>query len=299
MDKRNDAFSSYNPIVNFIFFVGAFAFGMLYLHPIFQVVSVVFSVVYYVMIRRMRSFRFLGGMLAVFLAIMLINPLVNSMGSHVLFYYFENRPYTWEALFYGMVLGAMFVTVMLWFASYNKVMSSDRFLYLFGKWMPSVSLILTLVFSLVPGFKKKLRQIEGARCGIGKSTATGTVMEKAESGMTLISALTSWALEGGVITADSMRSRGYGSGRRTAFSVYRFDRRDKMMLVVMLLLIAGIGYCGVCGAATASYTPEIKIQTWENLYCVVGVGLYAIFLAIPAVINVTEEIKWHFLKSRI
>ena len=47
-------------------------------------------------------------------------------------------------------------------------------------------------------------------------------------------------LEGGIITADSMRSRGYGSGKRTNFAIYRFDGRDVILLLAMCLLIAVI-----------------------------------------------------------
>ena len=59
-----------------------------------------------------------------------------------------------------------------------------------------------------------------------------------------------WSLENAIETADSMKSRGYGLPGRTAFSIYRFDDRDKMALGWLL-------YCGFflcCGAAVGGFS---------------------------------------------
>ena len=37
----------------------------------------------------------------------------------------------------------------------------------------------------------------------------------------------------------------------------------------------------------------------DNFYTIAGVVAYALFLAIPAGINLTEELKWHILRSKI
>ena len=55
-----------------------------------------------------------------------------------------------EALAYGGVIAGVFVVMMLWFGCYNRVMTSDKFMCLFGNWAPSLSLLLVMVFRLVP-----------------------------------------------------------------------------------------------------------------------------------------------------
>lgn len=51
---------------------------------------------------------------------------------------------TLEALVYGVVLGAVMFVVIQWFSCYNKVMTTDKFIYLFGRIIPALSLILSM-----------------------------------------------------------------------------------------------------------------------------------------------------------
>lgn len=297
--QNYDTFSTYNPIINFVFFIGAVVFGMFFVHPAFLICSFVLSFAYYITVRGLRGFRLLLGLLPVFLILSAVNPLFNTYGDHVLFTYFGGRNYTLEALFYGMAVAAMFVSVMAWFASYNRVMTSDKFIYLFGRTAPAISLVLSMIMRLVPNFQRKVTQIASARKCIGMAGDSGTKKEKLHHGMTVISALTSWALEGGIITADSMRSRGYGSGPRTTFAIYRFDKRDKLLLAAMVALMIVIMYCSFKGGTAALYTPVLEISPLSGIYTALGAAAYFIFLAIPTVLNITEAITWRILKSRI
>ena len=72
-----------------------------------------------------------------------------------------------------MANAAMFVSVMVWFASYNEIMTSDKFLYIFGRVVPSVSMILTMVLRFVPNYTRKAKQIANARKCIGKAGDEG------------------------------------------------------------------------------------------------------------------------------
>ncbi len=291
-------FSDCHPIVNFIFYIGALVMGMCFVHPAFLLCSFVLSISYYWILKG-RALKYLAGMSGLFLMISLMNPLFNTYGETVLFTYLNNRPYTFEALCYGFAIAAMFITIITWFATYNDVMTSDKFLYCFGRLAPSVSLILTMVLHLVPSFQKKTEQIAGARKCIGMSVENGTNYEKIEHGMTIVSALTSWALEGGVIMADSMRSRGFGCRKRTSFSIYRMKKSDKRLLIIMLLLIFIMFLCAFRGGMDVVYVPQMHINGFDNIWTVLGVVCYFLFLSIPTVLQILEEITWHILKSRI
>ena len=158
--NHRDTFSTYSPVINFTFFIGAVVFGMVLIHPGFLVCSVVSAVIYYLIVKGRCAVKLLAGLIPVFAAVTLINPLLNTQGSRVLFTYMGGRPYTAEALFYGMALAAMFAAVVLWFSCYNVVMTSDKFIHMFGRMAPSVSLILTMVLRLVPGYRHRLRQMQ-------------------------------------------------------------------------------------------------------------------------------------------
>lgn len=298
MESR-DSFSSYNPAINFAFFAGAIVFGMFYIHPAFLICTVFFAFAYYITIKGLKGFKFIFFMAPVFLVLSALNPVFNTRGSIVLFTYFGGRPYTLEALFYGMAVAAMFVAIITWFACYNAVMTSDKFMYLFGRFIPAISLVLTMVLRLVPNYQRKLTQILSARKCIGKAGNCGDKKEKAENSLTAISALTTWAFEGGIITADSMRSRGYGSGRPTTFSIYRFDGRDKGLLVLTALLIVTVFVCGAMGGMDTTYTPVLYIKGFDDPITMLGIISYTILLAIPTALNIMEEIAWRILRSRI
>ena len=123
--------------------------------------------------------------------------------------------------------------------------------------------------------------------------------EKTEHGMVLLSALTSWALEGGVITADSMRSRGYGCGNRTTFSLYRFEGRDKLMLAFMAVFLGIVVFCCLNGAVSVTYTPKFQTLGMDDPYMLAGLLAYFAFLSIPSAVNIWEELRWRSLRSRI
>ena len=297
MIHTTDTFSGYSPIINFIFYIGAILCGMFFIHPAFLACAVVLSAAYYVTIRGLAALRLILGMFPIWIAIALINPLLNTNGPTVLFTYFGDRPYTLEALYYGMALGAMFVSIILWFASYNAVMTSDKFIYLFGRFIPAVSLVLTMVLRLVPNYQRKIHQIAGARKCIGKGADSDDKREKAEDGLTILSALTTWAFEGGIVTADSMRCRGYGCGKRTNFSIYTFEARDKLLMLIMMFLLSLIFTAAAKGGMQTTYTPDLMIA--DEVWTVIGCISYMIFLAVPTALNILEEITWHILRSRI
>ena len=298
--REIDRFSQYHPGINFLFFGGAFLGGMFFMHPAYLLCSVISAAAYYLTIRGTEGIRYLAGMLPLFVALTVINPLFNTYGETVLFRYFGGRPYTKEAFFYGMALAAMVITVFLWFASYNVVMTSDKFIYLFGSLLPSVSLLFIMILRLIPGYQKIIRQIQEARSSVGLGINTVTRGEKIHQGMVLLSTMMTWALEGGVVMADSMKSRGYGCcARRTSFSLYRFEKKDRILLVFMAGLMIVTIWCGICGGADIVYTPVFSGIHMRSVYTATGLIAYAIFLLIPTGINITEDIIWHVLRSKI
>lgn len=280
-----------------MFFFGALILAMILMHPGYLACSVLFSNLYLQTVRRNAGFA--GRMLLLFLAATLINPLFSVYGDTVLFCWPGGRRYTLEALLYGMAVAAMVVSVFTWFAAYSVVMTSDKFLYLFGKMAPSATLVLTMVLRLLPSYKRKLDQMNSARRGIGMSADGGTRLQRAEHGAVLLSALVSWALEGGVTTADSMQSRGFGCGKRSSFSLYRFEMRDKCLLALMLLLLLAVALCGFRGGAAASYAPRFEAAGCGDFRFLAGVSAYAAFLAIPSAVNILEEIRWRSLRSKM
>lgn len=286
---KQDAFSRYHPAVNFLYFVLAIGFGVVFQHPAYMTAATLGSAVYYLLLKGRKGFKTIALLLPVFLLIGLVNPLFNTLGETELFLLF-GRPYTLEALYYGLVVGGIFVVMILWFGCYNVVLTSDKFTSLFGNLIPSISLLLVMVLRMIPSLMRKAMQISSARKAIGKTADSGSRKESVKNGMTVLSALTDWTLEGSIITADSMRCRGYGAAKRTNFQIYAMTTRDW----VLLALILAFGVVTLLGEKTAEFIPALQIAplSWHF-------GIYCLFLLIPTALYLKEAITWHILRSKI
>ena len=54
-------------------------------------------------------------------------------------------------MLYGLASAALLSATLLWFTCYNTVMTSDKFIYLFGRVIPALSLVLSMTMRFVPG----------------------------------------------------------------------------------------------------------------------------------------------------
>ena len=289
-----DAFSKCHPAVNFLFFVGAIGLTVVIQHPVFLLAGILTGGIYYLLLNGKKGWKTILSLLPMFIILTTINPLLNTLGATPLFYLW-GRPYTLEALFYGGALASMFVIMMLWFGCYNKVLTSDKFTSLFGGLIPSISLLLVMILRMIPNFIRKTQQIIGARKSIGKGAGeAATTKEKLSDGMTVLGALTSWALEGSVVTGDSMRARGYGCAKRTSFMIYRMKAHDWILVVIMTALLA-LTITALClGQSAAAFVPDIEIAppSW-------GLAAYTGYLLIPTALHIKEAIQWHISRSKI
>lgn len=295
---ENDEFSKCHPIVSFLFFIGAIGLGALILHPAYVLASIIGAALYYFLLHGSKGRKVLLYTVPLFLVLSLLNPIVNKDGQHVLTHIF-GRPYTLEALIYGMVIAGMLVAMLLWAGCYNAVMTSDKFMSLFGGLIPTISMMLLMVLRLIPNMIRKTKQIAGERRCIGRGVeGNDSRKEKIWETLNVLSALLTWALEGGIITADAMNSRGYGSGKRTTFEIISLKKRDIFLLILMGVLAAAVISLIVRGATAAAYTPEMSIEpvTGPNL---IGYICYCIFLLMPAILYFKEAILWRISRSGI
>ena len=291
---NDDAFSKCHPAVNLLFFVGAIGMSVVIQHPAYLLSGIVTGAMYYLLLNGKKGWKTVLGLLPVFVLLTAVNPLFNTLGATPLFYLLD-RPYTLEALVYGGVLAGMFVSMLLWFGCYNRVLTGDKFTSLFGNLIPSVSLLLVMVFRMVPNFIRKAQQIIGARRSIGKGAAEAAArQEKLNDGITVLSALTGWALEGSVVTGDSMRARGYGCTKRSSFMIYYMTRTDWLLLVLIISLLAITAAAACFGETAAVFVPIMDFApvSW-------GLIAYTWYLLIPSALHIKEAIQWHISRSKI
>ena len=288
-----DAFSKRHPAVNFLFFLGAIGCAVVIQHPAYVGLGIVCGCAYYLLLHGRKGLGGIAGMLPICLILIFLNPLFNTYGEHVLLTCF-GRPYTLEALLYGLAIGGVFLQMLLWFGCYNAVLTSDKFTSLFGNLIPSLSLLLVMVLRMIPNLLRKADQILGARRSIGRGT-NGDTKEKLKDGFAALGALTSWALEGSVAAADSMRSRGYGTGKRSSFMIYRLTGEDRVLLILLpVLLLPAL----LLGTRKAEFTPVMDIAPVRGRNFL-ALAFYGAYLLIPTVLHIKEALQWHISRSRI
>jgi energy-coupling factor transport system permease protein len=293
-----DSFSTFHPFVNFLYFVVVLLFSMVFMHPIFQVIALISAVVYSIMLKGKTGVRFnLLYMVPFLLFMAVMNPVFNHQGVTILFYLNNGNPITKESILYGVAAACMFVTVIIWFSCYNVVMTSDKFIYIFGKILPALSLIFSMVLRFVPRYLAQIKVISNAQKCIGRDVTQGNLLARARNGITILSIMTTWALENAIETADSMKSRGYGLSGRTSFSIFRLDARDKVALLILTGLIAMVAVGAAMGENTMRYYPSIKANAITPFSILVYIAYFALCM-VPVLINMVEAMKWKSIESK-
>jgi energy-coupling factor transport system permease protein len=230
-------------------------------------------------------------MLPLLIITALINPAFSHQGVTILTYLPSGNPLTLESIIYGISAAFLLITVITWFSCFNVVMTSDKFVYLFGRITPALSLILSMSLRFVPHFKAQNKVISNAQRGVGRDIHNGGVFKRARHGIKILSILVTWALENAIDTADSMKARGYGLRKRTAFSISQFDRRDKKALIFLLacgsLIISGI----IMKRLKFTYYPMIKGEEISVFQIALFIA-YFLLCAMPLFLNVREGIRW-------
>ena len=294
-----DSFADFHPFITFFYFALVIGFSLALSHPLAQGIAAICACGYVISIEGKKSMLFLlKYCLPTVLLTGFINPAFNHEGTTVLLYFSNGNPLTLESVLYGFSAGGMLVTLLLWFVSFNRVMTSDKFIYLFGKMIPSLSLVLSMSLRFVPKFKSQMETVTQAQRSIGRDVTRGSLWSRAKTAVLIFSIMITWSLENAIETADSMKSRGYGLKGRTAFSIYRFDQRDKYMLIWFafsgLFLLAGT----ISMAFGFRYFPNVRYAALD----ITTIPFYCVYFALcitPLVFNLKEEKTWKTLVSKM
>lgn len=289
---KQHVFYDAHPAVIFLYFCGTIGFAMSTMHPLYVSLSFGMALLYGWYLKGWRSVcRGLGYGLAVIVIVAAANAFFNGLGLTVLFHV-GDHPITAEALCYGLCAGGMLVSVIQWFSCYQEVMTSDKFLSLFGRLAPTTSMMVSMIFRYIPDTIRKAREIQTAQKAMLGNESPGKKQELSQ-GIRMASILMSWSMESSIETADSMRSRGYGETKRSHYTKQKINRYDVILLCVVGLLIAVNGYWIFARANQFAFYPwmeGVSIPWWIGT-------LYAILLGIPLLLEGREQLCW--LPSRL
>ena len=293
---NKDAFSGFHPAVNLAFFAAALGMTMFLQQPVFLLISMVSSCAYLAYLQGRKGIRQqVGYLLPILVMMAVMNPLFNHEGVTVLLYLPNDNPITLEAVCFGLASAAMMGASIVWFNCCNTVFTSDKIIYLFGRVIPALSLLISMTLRFVPRFKNYLQSV--LRTQRAMHTPKNT-REKLQQALAAFSSTVSWAMEQSIVSADSMKSRGYGIQGRTAFSIYLFEKRDATAIALLALLCAGAAVPCAAGYTAWAYYPSLTgtllgpVQLFAYL-------CYGGMCNLPLIIDLTEDRKWNSLRSGI
>ena len=263
-------FQKLHPAVQFTYFVVVIGLGMFVRNPLIQAELLLLSLASEQAINShaagdssggkrkkttTKNLHYPGFLFAIILLSALINMLTYHDGIRVLFYINEN-PITAEAGIYGMTVGLMIVTTLSWFKVYQKVLTQDKFLYLFGRISPALAMTVSMVFRYIPLLQRRMEEINRADRAMGVYRSDLPLMKKMKVKTREFSVLISWSLEQSIETSQAMEARGYGAKNRSSYHRFLFYRRDGMVLSGVLVLTAVAVICLVFGFGKTYFYPE-------------------------------------------
>lgn len=314
----NNGFKGYHPIVNLIFFASVVIDGMLFRHPVTLFVCFSSAFCYYVRLCKKSALKsFFCFLLPALLFVVVFNSLFAHYGATPLLTLPDGNKLTFESIAYGFVLGVSTVTVIMWFFCYNEVVTTDKFMCVFGKVLPVAALVFSMALRFVPLYKERLHIIAEAQRGIGKDYKQGKFTERIRNAGKILSILATWALENAVETSDSMKARGYGLKGRKNYSKFRWSTSDVIAVLLMISLEVFILFGYFKKSVYCIYNPLVIINPMtesENMifidrlnltvnsisvYGIITLTAFSLLCLLPLIIDLKEEFKWNRLKLKI
>ena len=317
-----DEFSRYHPVVNLIFYLLVLGTTMFQMSVGLVFISLFSAVVYYFMLKKTEGLKYCAVVVGIIIVSAIINPLFSHKGGTLLFYLFTGNPVTLESIIYGLISAIIIGAMLLWFSTFNQVMGVERILGAIGKVLPNVSLLITMIMRFIPQYTRHQRKVSmvnkvnkrnygekinllnrektekenviEARKKQKKKNDIDKIIDSIKEGGRTFSITTTWALENSIYTADSMKARGFGTGRRTNYSNYKFQKRDYLLMGWLVILWLVVVFSLEREKVYTYYYPFIQVKNNVVVYLI-----YGLLCLTPVLINVKEEIRWLILKSRI
>ena len=276
-----DSFSTFHPVVNFIYFMFLFVLSLRFRNPYVIGIVLITMIFYYGILAGVKGIASVGKAGA-FLSLfsLIINPLFNHRGICILFY-LGNTPVTKESIVYSIVTAGYLVSMLFLFACFQKVMSADKITVLFAKISPKFALTFSMALSLIPKLSKDYKDIRRSQKGLNKCQRGSAV-----------SSLIGIGLEDSIDRADSMAARGYLLKGKRTHVIPKMNWQDIRLLCVEIFLFIFLLLVAEKISLTYEYFPTFYIPVVQPGH-VLYYSLLLLFGGIPIYLQGKEIWKWH------
>ena len=288
-------FEQCHPAVNLIYFAAVLLGTGYFDHPIFLVISYVSAFAYSVKRNGWKAMVFDLVLIPLIVGYGLYYSSYNHFGVTNLKQNMIGNQITLESMVYGMVLGCVLAGLIMWMSCVYSVFSSDKVVYLFGRVSPKLSLFLAILLRMVPRIKTEARRIHTAQRGIGRGINQGSLLQRIRNGMRIISMLITWTIELLVTSSESMQSRGSTLKGRSAYSIYRFDNRDRAYVIGLFACLTVTMMAILLDQTGMQYNPKILMPSVSSCSWIFFAG-YGVLCLMPLGLDLYTE--WRFRRAR-
>ena len=292
-------FEACHPAVNFLFFTAALYGAAYFQHPVFLVIACICAFAYSVQRGGKRAVIFGLCLVPAIFLFALYYSSYHHFGVTVWKKNFIGNNLTMESFVYGLVTGLRFGAVCMWLEALLQVVSEDKVVYLFGRVSPRLSLFLTILLRLIPRAGREASRINLAQMGIGRGCSQGNLFQRIGNCLRIFSMLITWLISALALESDSMRARGSLLRGRTAFSIYRFDNRDRTFVVALFACMTLMAMAVILGTGKMWYNPRIIWKPLGGIGALTAVG-YAILCLMPLGLELWTEYRFRkCIESRV
>lgn len=284
-------FENYHPGINFIFFLFSIIFIFYFNHPVYVAIAFLSYFAYSIKLNGKREIIF-NIILVLFVVIYCLwYSYYNHFGITNIRKNFIGNNITAEALFYGLVRGMQAATFIMNFACMLAVFSTDKVIYLAGRLFPRLSLFISIFLRSFSRIRERNAAVNISRKGIGMGKGQSNVIDGIRNRLHILSIIITWTLEDYIESSLSMKCRGYSLKHRTSFSIYRFDNRDRSLVIMFFIGIILAFMAVALNQTNILYDPEIimyRPKGWSYIFYV----SYACFCLLPMGIEILNSIKY-------
>ena len=291
-------FERCHPAVNFLFFAGVLAGCWAFSNPVYLALALLCAMAFYVERRGLRAVPVIAASLALGLAFALYYSSYHHFGVTVLSRNFIGNARTLESLVKGAVLGGKLACCILWLGCLHSVVTTDKIVYLFGRVSPMLALYLSGILRMVPRISRQSKKLDTARSAIGRGWGSGNVFSRINHFFRELSALITWTLEALGGLSDAARSRGVLLKGRRAYSVYRFDNRDRALVICLFAFLSMTLFAVLLGQTGARFDPYLRFPQVTALSYVGFMG-YGAFCLLPMWLDVRTAIRFRSSRRKV
>ena len=311
----NNEFSKYHPVTNLIYFILCFVSVFYINNPFVIFILLIVTVMNNIISDKGKKLRSNAVFyIIISAAIFLVNPVFVNRGIIILFYMLGN-PVTLESVVFGLKSALSLFTVLIMFNAFNIIINPEKFIYLFSRIFEQTAFVIMLGLRFIPTLRRRIAEISdisrvGTRHAVSEQTIPSkftrtrravSLQKKIKNAMNIILTLITWSLEDAVVTAQSMRSRGYGvniksKNGRTFYFIYKFTKRDALFIFFnitsfVLFLFTFMRY-DVNFQIYPTFSSSVLIFNFEFF---INLGSLIVLFSLPIIIEITNRIKWSFI----